>query len=297
MKIGTVVLNYNDWATTTKYVNHVSGMDVDKIVIVDNCSGDDSVIHLKDLENDKIKLLVADRNGGYSVGNNIGMKYLIEEERTDLIIVSNPDIIYNQDFIDEAKKFLLDNDDLMSVTGVMKYPNGSYDKHPFLPFISFTETIFSFIIPISLLFIRPFNKKKYKLNRDVDLQLVDSLPGCLFMIKSSFVKDVGYFDEGTFLYYEEAILGRQIQASGGRCGIMTKVEYIHDHAKTIGKHYNNVNKIRLFNESGYYYYTHYCNLSGFQRWLYRVFSWLNVEQYKIINFVRNLNSRRNGLHL
>lgn len=287
MKIGTVVLNYNDWATTTKYVNHVSGLNIDKIAIVDNCSSDDSVAHLKELEDDRTKLLVADRNGGYSAGNNIGMKFLIEEEGVDLIIVSNPDIIYNQDFIDKGMRFLTENEELISITGVMKYPDGTYDKRPFLPFISFTKTILNFIIPISLLFIRPFNYRKYELNHGVDLQLVDSLPGCLFMIKSSFINDIEYFDEGTFLYYEEAILGRQIQAYGGKCGIMTKVDYIHDHSKTIGKHFNNVEKMKLFNESGYYYYSHYCNLNGFQKWLYRIFSWFNIEQYKIINFVIN----------
>lgn len=285
-KIGVVVLNYNDWATTKRFVNHVAKLDVDSIIIVDNCSKDDSVKQLTPLESDKIKLLVSKNNGGYSAGNNIGLKYLIEHEKVDYVIVSNPDIIFSQEFISNGAKCLLRDDDLVSVTGVMKYPSGAFDKHPYLRFINFYQTILEFIIPISILFFRPFRKSKYEIDRNVELQYVDSLPGCLFMIKADFIKKIGFFDEGTFLYYEEAILGRQIQKNEKKCGIMPSIDYIHDHAKTIGKHFNNINVIKLYNQSGFYYYSNYCHINTMEKCLYKVFSWLNIEQYKIINWFR-----------
>ena len=285
-KIGVVVLNYNDWQTTRRFVNHVDNLRIDSIVIVDNLSKDDSVENLTTLENDKIKLLVAPRNGGYSSGNNIGLRYLIDHEKIDYVIISNPDIIFYQDFINNAEKFLMKDDDLVSVTGVMKYPSGRYDRHPYLRFVNFYKTLLEFIIPISLLLFRPFSKGKYKVNKNVELQYVDALPGCLFMIKADFIKEIGFFDEGTFLYYEEAILGRQIHAKGKKCAIMPNVDYIHDHAKTIGKHYNNVRVMKLYNNSGYYYYSKYCHINKIEKFLYKFFSWLNIEQYKFINWIR-----------
>ena len=55
--IGCVVLNYNDAVTTIDFVERIKIMDsIDLIVVIDNCSTDDSYIQLKMLESNKSML-------------------------------------------------------------------------------------------------------------------------------------------------------------------------------------------------------------------------------------------------
>ena len=73
MKTGIVILNYNDYENTIQMLNQIKDYTcLDKIVIVDNCSTDQSVEKLKVYENKKIVLLEASENKGYASGNNFG---------------------------------------------------------------------------------------------------------------------------------------------------------------------------------------------------------------------------------
>ena len=286
MRIGVVVLNYNDWQTTTRNVIHIKTLkNISCIAIVDNCSTDDSVRQLSSLEDDNTFLLVSSHNGGYSAGNNIGLRFLIEERDVDYVIVTNPDIIFQQNFVDEGAFFLNKENDLISITGRMKYPSGHYDKHPFLKLPRYSRVLAGFILPLDKLLSSI--DCEYVIDESGDIQYVESLPGCLYMIKSSFIKQIGYFDEGTFLYYEEAILGKQIMEYGGKCGVMTHVDYVHDHAKSISKNIKYVQINKLYNKSGFYYFKKYCNINVCQQFLYLFLSRLCILQYQILSFIKN----------
>ena len=58
---------------------------------------------------------------------------------------------------------------------------------------------------------------------------VGVLVGCCFMIKTTVIKEIGYFDEGTFLYNEENILGWQIKNIGMKEVISIDDYYYHNH--------------------------------------------------------------------
>ena len=124
MKNGIVILNYNDSENTSLILEDIKNYKIlDKIVVVDNKSTDDSVKKLKKYENNKIKILEAKENKGYAAGNNIGIKYLIKEEIIDNIIISNPDIIVTEESIKTLIKDL-ENKDIDCVAPVVKEPNG-----------------------------------------------------------------------------------------------------------------------------------------------------------------------------
>ena len=91
-----VVLNYNDWETTVKYIKNIKSFDqYDYIVIVDNCSTNDSVKELKKLTDNHVILIENSLNNGYAAGNNVGAKYSIEQLKSDIVFISNPDIKCN----------------------------------------------------------------------------------------------------------------------------------------------------------------------------------------------------------
>ena len=99
-KIGIVILNYKDFHTVIKLINLIKNYNaLDKIVVVDNLSPDDSFDKLKSLKSDKVDVIQSKRNGGYSYGNNFGAFYLIEQYRIDILFIANPDVIFTENFL------------------------------------------------------------------------------------------------------------------------------------------------------------------------------------------------------
>ena len=93
INLATVVLNYNDATTTIKLlsiIEHYTALD--HIVVVDNCSTDDSFQILSAYASSKIDVVKSDRNGGYGYGNNYGIRYLNEKYKPSHILICNPDI-------------------------------------------------------------------------------------------------------------------------------------------------------------------------------------------------------------
>ncbi len=96
MKLGLVVLNYNDSETTISFLNHIKKYGIiERIVVVDNCSTDDSFEELKKFEGGNIDVLQTDKNRGYAAGHNYGARFLCEKYSPEQIIISNPDLLFH----------------------------------------------------------------------------------------------------------------------------------------------------------------------------------------------------------
>ncbi len=105
MKYGFVILHYKSITQTIQCVYSIMKLDSfseSYTVIIDNGSNDESYQKLKMTfsNNANIKLIQNKENLGFSKGNNIGYRYLIDNiPNIQFIIVINNDIvIYQQDF-------------------------------------------------------------------------------------------------------------------------------------------------------------------------------------------------------
>ena len=103
--ICAVILNYNDAQTTMKLTESWKNSKVIRnIIIVDNCSTDDSWEKLGEFKEefasdhpddpDKVQLHLfrTTENGGYGSGNQAGIDYAVQYLEPDYIIIANPDV-------------------------------------------------------------------------------------------------------------------------------------------------------------------------------------------------------------
>ena len=106
--ICAVILNYNDAQTTMKLTESWKNSKVIRnIIIVDNCSTDDSWEKLGEFKEelasdhadnpdnlDKVQLHLfrTPQNGGYGSGNQAGIDYAVQYLEPDYIIIANPDV-------------------------------------------------------------------------------------------------------------------------------------------------------------------------------------------------------------
>ncbi|WP_279145835.1 glycosyltransferase family 2 protein [Clostridium tyrobutyricum] len=105
MKIGVVILTYNGIGNTLECIDSLNKSSLKKndlvIAVVDNNSDYKNYKNLKnsiDMMNNVI-LLRNSENLGYSLGCNVGIRYLLNQYELDKIIVSNDDLIYDDNFM------------------------------------------------------------------------------------------------------------------------------------------------------------------------------------------------------
>ena len=176
--------------------------------ILDNClKSIDKNIKIKIIENsneigkydenflNKYKGITVDYTGknlGYGGGNNYGFKIT----DTDFALVSNPDIVFEDNFFKNIEKYL--NHDLgFSIIGASYKTDKIY-----MPYGFFNENI------------KKLNKKPY--SNDLDptyspLKKVDWVTGCTMLVNLKKFGKKEIFDENFFLYFEEFDLCKQIE--------------------------------------------------------------------------------------
>lgn len=95
-----VIVNYNNYLDTIGCIDSIL-KSVTRlhyaIIVVDNNSTNDSVERIHEYCNDKnITLIQSSENNGYCAGNNIGIKYTLENFDTKYIWILNPDTLVDK---------------------------------------------------------------------------------------------------------------------------------------------------------------------------------------------------------
>lgn len=281
MKNGIVILNYNDSENTSLILEDIKKYKVlDKIIIVDNKSTDDSLEKLKKFENEKIKIVESKENRGYAAGNNVGIKYLIENYDIENIIISNPDIIVREKDIKELIKDL-ENNDISVIAPRVREPNSISRGWKLPTFIS--ELISN--IP----FIRKYEQSilNYK-EEDYSTKLtkVDVVKGCFFIIKKEALEKINYFDENTFLYYEEIIMGKKLKELNLNTYVDNQVEVIHALSQSVDKSIKRIQKFKILKESQYYYEKYINKMNIFKIGVLRIFYYIYLLGLELEYLIR-----------
>ena len=97
-KCACVIINFNDAETTAALVKRIQSYDcIRSVLVVDNCSTDDSLEKLNELEDrNKIVVLKTEYNGGYGYGNNFGVRYAYEVLGERNVLIVNPDVTFSE---------------------------------------------------------------------------------------------------------------------------------------------------------------------------------------------------------
>ena len=285
MKTGIIIVNYNDFTSTEKLINNIKDYRViDKIVVVDNYSNDDSPQKLKKLKLPKLKVIINEENKGYSYAINTGAKYLIAEYKECNIIISNADVIIEKEEDIETLIKLLHrkNVGIVAPTILERGTKNRGWKNP---------TPKQEII-LNIAYIHRFFRKKYLYYDDDyyqgDFSIVDVLSGCFFLIQSKTLQAVNYLDDHVFLYYEENILAKKLQVKKKINLISNKVTIIHNHSVTIDKSLKRIKKYKAQKKSQYYFEVEYNNASLLERMLLKLTAWLSQIILSASYFIQDL---------
>lgn len=255
-KIGFVILNYNDSDETLQLCNKIKNYSsIYKIVVVDNLSTDNSFEKLKKIEGNKIDVILSDKNGGYSYGNNYGAFYLIDKYKIDILFISNPDVEFDNSFVKHISNIVISGvaESASGIMQILEIPNKSFVAQK-------ESTYFEDLLQCTVFLQKIFYKRKFV---DIHQGIVEVgiLPGSLFAIKAKTFAEIGGFDNSIFLYCEERIIAEKMKNIGARMVIDTDCCYLHKESISINKSVNYIRKIKIFYTSLLYYYENYKKIS------------------------------------
>lgn len=312
MKCGIVILNYKDFATTISLLERIKDSpEIDCIVVVDNNSPNDSYSQLKKYESAKIAVIQSGRNGGYSFGNNVGIRYLIDNFNPDIIGIANPDVIFDDRLTRKIKELFELHSDYAVITGTGLYRNqrGEYEYSNLWgpdegkASVMFKKALFAVSVNPILRLIRKLFHIRGKTNSYVErirntpgvFHEVWAVCGCLFFIRTEDFVKIGMFDENIFLYCEEFILAAKLQKLGRKTGITTEAEFIHEHVHSADP----INRLEAgfrdkmrTRDSEIYYFGHYLTESTILRLAYTVLKKIEKLKSYVVFKIRKMILKR-----
>lgn len=241
-RIALVVLNYNSAEDTIKCVERLVSFNKGyQIIVVDNCSTDNSAEKIKsNLEKIKnVDIIYSETNKGYSVGNNIGIKYAISKYNSEIVGILNPDVIIPKaQVIDKICTALMSCEKYAIAGGVTINAENQYDIKSSCWNVPSPQNVIS---DHFLMKKRKDSNSKLKMLGD-NIAETECIAGCFFLAKTKIIEKLGFLDENVFLYNEENILGIKCKKNGYKEIIVLDQFYIHNHE------YKRKDKISLKNK-------------------------------------------------
>lgn len=257
-----VILNHNDTADTLRLVSSIAGAEIPGfILIADNSGGIDPEI--LNLESEKVKVAVV-KNNGYARGNNAAVR-IIEETRgpQDYIIISNPDVMVSPGSIKTCVEFLRNHSEYAVAAPRMFGPGGSphsisgWKERGFKCDLAYSSGLLSRLIGM-------YRETYPESHWQTPYSDVDCVAGSFFVIREEALKKAGGFDENTFLYYEEDILGYKLKRLGFKSAVINTEKFVHYEGVSVGRSADILKKYVYMQRSRLYFQKHYRKIGAFK---------------------------------
>lgn len=223
-KTACIIVNFNDSQRILALLDHIKNFSsIDYLIVVDNCSTDDSCEHLSKFYHQKYYLIKSPCNGGYGYGNNLGATKA-KEFGASYILIANPDVWFENSCVNHMKQTMAEFP-TCAIVGAKEIKLGTYAWR-------YTTTLHD-ILSLSLFFNKALKKRYYKKEffKNKKSVEVDIIPGCFLLVDLSKFFEVGGYDEDCFLYEEEKILYCRMKNRFSSI-VDLEVEYEHNHIQS-----------------------------------------------------------------
>jgi GT2 family glycosyltransferase len=246
-RYGFVVLNYNNYQDAIACVESILRITHREdycIAIVDNASPNNSfeVLKAKFESHPKITLALSNNNNGYSAGNNIGIRILLESGVDYVVIATNDTEVISCNLLDELDKLNLSDVGIVG-TDVLT-PDGSHQNPPlYRPTILYYLNLYLYE-PMSCLrsmFYKFFPFLEQARRSSVANRLegfggnftsqnqgsVYMLHGCFLCLTKHYLDKAGLLDENLFMYGEEDLMAWNCELHGLKRLYLPSIKILH----------------------------------------------------------------------
>ncbi|MBE9125772.1 MULTISPECIES: glycosyltransferase family 2 protein [unclassified Coleofasciculus] len=215
MRLAIIIVNYRTPKLVIDCLASLQGeieVGCDSVVVVDNASGDNSVEQIEQAINQNewsqwVQVLPSPVNGGFSAGNNLGLKAVI----ADAYLLLNSDTIVRAGAISSLLEAMQAHPEAGLISPRLEWSDGT-------PQIS----CFRYHSPVSELIDAAATGLITELLKHYDVPIpVSDIPiepqwtsfACV-LIRREVIEQIGLMDEGYFMYFDDVDYCRQARNAG-----------------------------------------------------------------------------------
>jgi N-acetylglucosaminyl-diphospho-decaprenol L-rhamnosyltransferase len=226
LDLGIVILNWNTRDLLCKCLQTVQASEGDftfHTIVVDNASTDGSAEMVRD-EFPNVELIVSPINGGFSYGNNLGLRSMgfrgagdVDRDAPRYALLLNPDTEVPPDALYDMVRYM-DANRKVGVAGpklIMPLDGNKLDVACRRSFPT-PEVAFYHYSGLAKLFPKSPRFARYNMTYvDPDTELeVDSVVGAYMQVRQEAIRAVGLLDETFFMYGEDLDWAFRIKNAG-----------------------------------------------------------------------------------
>ena len=223
VSVSIVLINYNGLSFLNECLNSIEQFaDVIsfEVIIVDNCSTDDSTKHIKD-NFPSITLICSNINLGFGKANNLAVKHSHGEH----LLFLNTDTILTEHTPQILSDYLIQHQDVGVISPRITFRDGSYQlscgKLPNLA-IEFIDKIrYGLDRKWHHVFGSLYNKQYST------IQEMGWLTGACLMMRRDVFEQIGGFDESFFMYFEDKDICKRVHEAGWKVVYYPQTSLIH----------------------------------------------------------------------
>lgn len=213
-KVFIVILNWNNWPDTFECLESVKKINYPdfQIVVVDNGS-----LEKPEIKNPNVKYIFNPDNLGFSEGNNVGIKYALEQG-ADYVLLLNNDMLVEPDFLGKLVRAgqswpeagflgpkMLFNDDRRKIWSVGGKVNWLYNKGVMVG----------------------YNEIDVGQYDQPEVQETDYITGACLLAKRQIIEKIGLMPNDYFLYYEDTDWSLRARQAGFKCLFVSSAVVYH----------------------------------------------------------------------
>jgi GT2 family glycosyltransferase len=216
-KVSIVVLNYNGWRDTAACLSSLERLSYDnkEVVVVDNGSSDDSVLHIR-RDFSSVKLIEAGANLGFAGGCNLGIRYALSRGAQFVWLLNNDTEVAAgalSALVDRAK-----NDERIGAVGSAIYFMDRPDRMQ-----AWGGGSINFRLGRSRHFLRPVGDDQ-----------IEFITGASMLISRAAIESIGFLDEGFFMYWEDADFCFRLRHANWRLAVADQSKVWHRASSSVG---------------------------------------------------------------
>ncbi len=219
-RISIIIVNWNTGGLLKKCLEAIAALPEQEllhhVVVVDNASRDDSIRHAKRVANTHgYTMLVQSENLGFAKANNLGWKFIRENEgEDDHIFLLNPDTQVHAGALSTMFQVLETNAHAGIVGPKLLEANG--ETQPSVRRLPTFPILVLLFLKLHRIFANTAMWKQYMMT-DFDYskeQHVDQVMGAAFLIHKDVLHSIGLLDEAFWIWFDDVDYCRTAKNAG-----------------------------------------------------------------------------------
>lgn len=228
-KVVIIIVNWNTGEYLANCIRSLAELPkldtdlVDEVIVVDNASGDKSIIKAKqvvgeNINKPRVRFVQNEKNVGFAAANNIGLERVSQKEGDPHVLLLNPDTAVLPGMLSGLTN-IINNNEKAGIVGA-KLINGDGKLQLSVRHFPTKKEMVLFMLKMGSLV------KEENIDYEVE-QKVDQVMGAAFLIRNKLLGAIGDLDDSFFLWFEEVDYCRRAINKGWEVWYTSKAQCTH----------------------------------------------------------------------